>query len=63
VPPHDALRLGEQFAQGVALTEVRPDVVEDFVVETEQGEMQLRNDEVLVVAGIAGEGDILAVAR
>ncbi|GGM97505.1 hypothetical protein GCM10009721_25600 [Terrabacter tumescens] len=63
VPAHDPLGLGEDLLDGEDGAEVGLDVGDDPVVEAEHREVQLADDEVLVVAGVADEGDVLGVAR
>ena len=61
MPAHQLLRLPEQLRprETVALA----DVLDDPVVEADEQQVQLREDQVLVVARVAGERAALCVAR
>ena len=63
VPADDPLRLGEGLLQRVCGTEVGLDVGHDGVVEPQERQLDLADHEVLVVAGVGDERDVLAVAR
>ena len=62
MPAHQPLRLGEDLA-GIGQADLGLHIVDGGVVELEEGELQLRDDQVLVVAGIADDRAVLAVAR
>lgn len=62
MPAHDALRLGERLAK-VGELQLPGDVVDDRVVEAQEAEMQLRDDQVLVIARIADQRHRLTVPR
>jgi hypothetical protein len=62
MPAHHPLGLGEKLLGGVAGPQVGLDVGHHPVVEAHDGQVELGDDEVLVVARVAGDGDVLAVA-
>jgi len=63
MPAHDALGLGEDLLARVTGVELGLEVGDDSVVKAQDGEVQLRDDEVLVVARTARERGVLPVAR
>jgi hypothetical protein len=63
VPADYPLGLGEDLVEGVAGAELRFDIGNYPVVEADQREVELGDDDVLVIAGIAQERGALTVAR
>lgn len=61
VPPDEPLRLLEDPIRR-RYSFVRQSV-DDLVVETYDGQLELRDNDILVVTGIANQGRALAVAR
>jgi hypothetical protein len=63
VPAHHPPGLHEDLLWGVAGAEVDLDVSHHPVVEAQEGQLELGDDQVLVVARIADQGDVLAWGR
>jgi hypothetical protein len=60
MPGNDPARFREQRIGGCGATRKH---VDDLVVKFQEGQVRLRNDQVLVVAMIANEGEPLRAAR